>query len=345
MFRKHTDHQKRGGNSFVSLCRLLISLIIFGVLAVGLYQAYKSFSGVDILTLNPKGMMKSYFESEAAARLVSDILTFNPGLISRDIKTLLEEEGAEDGLNTEPVPSSSPLMFKFAVLADPHLDTVNLSKALQQAKNSGVKLIIGIGDFSDVGTMEELRAAKLQFDAAGLPYYVIPGDHDLWDSRNKKLAPLTNFKEVFGVSYKSFSYNQVRFILLDNSDNYLGVDKLQFKWIDDELLRAKAEAPKLTLAFSSIPLYHPSSDHIMGKEEAKLRGQAEHLLAALKKNGVAELFAADIHFFSRYTDPVNNLKMTTVGAVTSVRNPQAPRFVMVDVYQDGGYNVMDTEVR
>jgi len=37
--------------------------------------------------------------------------------------------------------------------------------------------------------------------------------------------------------------------------------------------------------------------------------------------------------------------MTVVGALTSTRNTQAPRFAVVDVYDDGSYNVKDQEIK
>ena len=37
--------------------------------------------------------------------------------------------------------------------------------------------------------------------------------------------------------------------------------------------------------------------------------------------------------------------MMTVGAVTSERNPQAPRFAIVEVLEDGEFNIVETEVK
>ena len=82
----------------------------------------------------------------------------------------------------------------------------------------------------------------------------------------------------------------------------------------------------------------------MGKVTPSLKNQAAHLIDIFKKNGVDEVFAADTHYFTRYTEPTMNLKMTTSGAVTSDRNPQTPRFIMVDVFENGTYQVKETEV-
>lgn len=340
MFRK-SDHRRRSSNPLTGAVRLIMSLIIMAVLGFGFLLAYKSFSGVDPLQVSPQNVFKSMLTSEGAYNFIIGLLNFNPSSSLSDAKKLLGEEGSGAGGGAR----NGPVKFRFAVLGDSHKDTTNLSKALNQAKQAGAKFVVGLGDLSDVGTIDELRNSKQQFDSVDLPYYTTPGDHDLWDARNKKLNPVQNFTDVFGQPYQSFSYDGVRFIVYYNSDNYLGVDDLQLKFLEDESRIAGESDAKLIFTFSSTPLYHPSSDHVMGKVTPRLKNQADHLLSLFKKNGVDEVFAADTHFFSRYKDPVNNLPITNIGALSSDRNPQSPRFALVDVYEDGGYNVLETEVK
>ena len=342
------DHRKKGGGG--GILRLFLSLIIMAILGLGLLQAFRSFSGTDPLTLDPKTSLKSLMSSEGAYNFIVGLLTASPDKTLDKAKQLLGQESDQNSSNSYSSgsidrPEGSEL-FKFAIIADSHKDTPNLLKALNQAKASGAKFVIGIGDFSDVGTVEELTNTKTQFDASGLSYYLVPGDHDLWDSRNKSLSPTQNFMTVFQKpTYQSFSYQNTRFILSDNSDNYIGLDGLQLNWLEEELNRVQSDSANLILAVVDIPLYHPSSDHIMGKTSPKLKNQAAHLSSIFKKAGVKEVFAADAHFFSKYKDPTEDLPMTVVGAVTSEKNAQAPRFVLVDVYEDGSYNIEDTEIR
>jgi hypothetical protein len=315
----------------------MIILVILGVL---LLQAYKSFSGYDPMTLDPKSSLKGLLTSDSAYELVTGLLTFNPQKSLDASKKVLSQEGEGENVNT-----NQPVILRYAVIADSHKDTENLKKALAQAKEAGAEFIIGMGDFSDVGTVEELSATKMQFDEASLPYYLSPGDHDLWDSRDKGNPADANFREVFGETYQSFSNRDYRFILIYNSDNYLGLDGVELSWIEDELNRLQENSSKLIFVFAPTPLFHPSSDHVMGKENEKLKNQAEHLISIFSKAGVNQVFSADTHFFSKYTEPQDNLKMVTVGAVTSDRNPQTPRFAIVDIYEDGSYNIEEVEVK
>ncbi len=346
MFFKGSSHKK--GSGVKGIFRLFLSLIIMVVLGVGLLQAYKHFSGFDPMRVDPKSVFSNTLNSESAFELLNGILTLNPTKSLEKAKEVLGEKKPSENIsdNTVNTSNTSNLMFKFAIISDSHIDWANLGKALAQAREMDVKFVIGLGDFSDVGTVKELRASKQKFDESGLSFYATAGDHDLWDSRDKKSPPEKNFIEVFeSPTYQSFNYENTKIIIIYNSDNYLGLDEAQIKWIEEEMNKVDSEKPKLTLVFAGIPLYHPSSDHVMGKTEPKLKNQAEHLTSIFKRAGVAEVIAGDTHFFSRYKHPKNDLAMTTVGAATSVRNPQAPRFTLVEVFEDGGYNVMDLEIK
>lgn len=330
---------RKASNPLLSMFRLLMSLVIIAILGVGLLQAYKTFSGYDPMKLDADSL-KGILTSDSSYSLVMNLLTFGP----KDSVPGLDGQSEDSGGSTD-AKSNSPVQFKFAVMADSHKDLVFLEKALKQARESGVKFAVVMGDLSDIGTIEELTATKQVLDDSGLTYYGAAGDHDLWDSRDKESDSPKNFTEVFGKTYQSFSYQNARFILIYNSDNYAGVDSLQLNWIENELSRAAQEAPKQIFVFAPTPLYHPSSDHVMGKVTPKLTEQAEHLITTFKKAGVDLIFSADTHFYSRYTEPKNDMDMLTVGAVTSERNAQAPRFATVEILEDGNYNVLETEIR
>lgn len=339
----HSDHRKKSHNPLLTFFRLFLSLIIMAVLGLGLIQAYKAFSGYDPISLSPQQTLKSLLTSEGAYNFVTSLLTFDPKNSLSSAKSVLQTGSLTT--TDQPQVSNAATIYSFAVMADSHLDYQNLAKALSQAKAKGAKFVIGIGDLSDVGSIDELTKTKAVYAESGLPYYAAPGDHDMWDSRNQKKDASQNFVDIFGLSYQAFTYKNTRFILINNADNYLGLDSTQLQWIEDELKNLSNQQVQLVFAVADIPLFHPSSDHVMGKTEPKLKAQAEHLMSILSRAGVKEVFSADTHMYSSYQDPVNNLNMMTVGAVTSERNPQTPRYVMVDVREDGSYNTSQEEIQ
>ncbi len=317
---------------------------MFTLLLFGGYSAYKHFSGLDPLKIDPQSVMKNILGAKNPTEFLSVLSALKVNLPT--------QKGSQPSIPNQ-VGSSSPTqlgsnyLFRFMIIADSHNDNQNLKKAITQAKASypDTAFIIGLGDYTDVGTLKELKSAKADLDSSGLRYFLVAGDHDLWDSRNNNLAADTNFKTVFGPTYQSFNYNGFKFLLLDNSDNYKGITNEQKNWLTSELERAKTEGNSGILVFIHEPLFHPSSDHYMGKIETELKSQAESLLFQLKASSVKKIFSGDIHYFSQYEEPITKLPMITVGALVTERNPQLPRFAIVYVYQDGKTLVEDVELR
>lgn len=326
---------------------------MFTFLLGGTYAAYKHFSGLDPLKLDPQAILKNVLASRSPQQFVAALssLKLNTSFPNEDKKLAAQsfKNNTPTGLEnlTQPQTVSSNYLFKFMLVADSHNDNDNLRKAISQVKKDfpDTKFIIGLGDYTDAGTEEELKKAKNEFDLSTLRYFLIAGDHDLWDSRNRNIEADTNFKAVFGPAFQSFTFDNFKFLLLDNSDNYQGISSEQQKWISDQLEKSKTENNQGVLVFIHEPLYHPSSDHFMGRVEKELKQQAESLIFQLKTAGVKKIFSGDTHYFSEYEEPVTKLPMVTVGAVVTDRNPQAPRFAIVYVYQDGTTKVEDLEIK
>lgn len=356
MFGRHKEiYPKRGIFLVFTIFRVGLSLVMLMILAFAAYKALVHFSGVNPLNIDPKNALISVAWSNQSASFIKVLLNARlPENIDEvkaiikdpaSIGTILKPTGLVDDLDLQTAPMTVPQnkVLTFAIVADSHNDNANLKKALSQAKAKGVKFVIGVGDYTQVGSVDELTAAKQVFDSQDLPYYLTSGDHDFWAAIDRNLNPSIYFTSVFGSPYQSFSDSNIRFIIVNNADNYNGVDQVQEDWLLDEIKRVSEASPRQLFVFLHEPLAHPSSDHFMGKISNNVRDQALKLSQLFKETSVGEVFAGDSHFFTRYTGP-NGLKMTTVGAITESRNAQTPRYVVVDVYEDGSYNVIDTEV-
>lgn len=351
MFKKH--YKKRSSNPVLVFFRLTLSLAMFTVLLFGAYTAYKHFSGLDPLKLDPQSVFNNLVVSRTpkqVSAVLSKVDLSRLGLNSGQKgsgkqPSILSSESSSEALSKPQ--GSANLALRFLLVADSHNDNNDLNKAINQgkAKYPDLKFIIGLGDYTEVGTVEELKNAKKEFDNSSLRYFLIPGDHDLWDCRNRSLPPTACFSQVFGPPYQSFEFGGFEFLLLDNSDNYTGFDARQTAWIATELENFKKTGAKGLFVFAHEPLFHPSSDHIMGWVEKSLKPQAGGLLFQLKDAKATRVFAGDIHFFSEYTEPATQIPMVTIGAVTVERNPQAPRFAVVSVFDDRTSKVEDVEIK
>lgn len=326
MFGRHRI--RRSSNIFFVIFRLMLSLIMFAVLLAGVYSAYKHFSGLDPLNLNPQTLISSLIKTKTLQQVLPSG------------RQILGQNQASSQ------PAASSYLFRFMMFADSHSDNVSLQKALNQARANypDLKFAIGLGDYSEVGTVQELQDTKSVLDSYGLRYFLAVGDHDLWDSRDKQKQPLANFTSVFGPDFQSFTQDNLKLIVLNNADNYTGLGDEQIKWLTSELEKAGNEKTAVII-FLHEPLYHPSSDHVMGRVGKNLKLEAKGLILQLKEAGVKKVFAADTHYFSEYEEPESKLPMVTVGAVTGDRNPQAPRFAIGYVFEDGNIKVEDVEIR
>lgn len=337
MFKKH--YHKKSSNPLFVIFRLILSLTMFAVLLGGVYTAYKHFSGLDPLKLDPQSVLKNFYQLKTPQQFLSVLsaIKVKPSLPASN-------QSHPSDLQT---PGPANYIFRFLLLADSENDNDDLKKAISQSKTNypDLSFIIGLGDYTNVGTIEDLKKAKTELDSSGLRYFLIPGDHDLWDSRNRSLEATADYKTVFGPNFQSFTYQNYLFLMIDNSDDYKGLGEAQSKWITGELQKAKENSVKGIYVFIGQPLYHPSSDHVMGKVDPSLKKEAEGLIFELKAAGVKKVFAGDIHYFSEYVEPETNLPMMTVGAVTIDRNPQAPRYAVVSVFADGSTKVEDVEIK
>ncbi|MDO8618924.1 MAG: metallophosphoesterase family protein [Candidatus Daviesbacteria bacterium] len=350
MFGRH--YNKRSTFLPFVIFRLLLSLIIFVILMGGLYSALQYFSGVDPLKADPRALGAVVITAIRNPTTTLDSLSkmdFNSLFaLSKQNQIIQSDNSLSLNPGSSDAPVNKPVNFSFLLVADSHNENNYLEKALQQGKQKAKNLqfVIGLGDYTDVGTVSELKNTKQFFDMAGLRYFLVPGDHDLWDARDKKNPPAQNFETVFGKTSQSFIYSGAKFILFDNADNYNGVLENQMQWLSNELNKAKlSDNVSLIFGFTHKPLYHPSSDHVMGMETPALKDQAKKIISLLKDASVNEIFAGDIHYFTRYIEPISGLKMTTLGAVASAKNTQAPRYAVVTVYEDGTYGVEDVEIK
>lgn len=345
MFKKH--YKTRSSNPVLVFFRMILSLVMLTVLLFGGYSAYKHFSGLDPLKLDPQAVFNNVIVARMPKQAQKALSSLNINQLGIIDKKILGQQSSVVNSPETIKPANSNLLFRFLLVADSHNDNTNLNKAINQGKLKypDLKFIIGLGDYTEVGTIQELENAKKEFDNSGLRYFLIPGDHDLWDCRNRSLPPTACFSQVFGPSYQYFEFESFEFLLLNNSDNYIGFDDKQTVWIATELEKIKGDKPKGLFAFVHTPLYHPSSDHVMGWVEKNLKSQAGGLIFQLKDAGVTKVIAGDIHFFSDYNEPKTNTAMMTIGAVTIERNPQAPRFAVASIFEDGTIKVEDIEIK
>jgi len=226
------------------------------------------------------------------------------------------------------------IAFSIALLADSHGFYDNLGKAVEMVKSEHVSYTFFLGDYTDLGVLEDLQQAKSIMDRGGLDYLSLPGDHDLW----KSVGP-QNFIDVFGKNYFSKMINGIKFVGLDNSANYTVISDEQMSWFKNELTDAD-------FVLLSQPLFHPSVDRVMGivngQENQNVRFQAKEILKLIRESKVKAIIAGDQHLSSQNIDPEEpSLTHIVIGALTGERNLQTPRFAVFRALKSGDYAIED----
>lgn len=226
-----------------------------------------------------------------------------------------------------PLPKVSATSFRFAVLSDIHSDTESLQKAIDRVRADKSEFLVIAGDLTTSGGLLELKKVKEVLEKNELPYFVLPGNHDLWASG------INYFRKVFGPDFQSFQNQKIKFILVNNADGQLGVEGVtglngenQGTWLRQEL----QECPKIyCLVFTHMPLNHVYLSHIMGEDSPEVASQAANLIREFRALKVRELFAGHIHYLGAYE--YDGLKTQTVGAIYTEKKTQPARFLEVTV--------------
>ena len=140
--------------------------------------------------------------------------------------------------------------FRFALFSDLHISSTNHqpSEDLQHAVSDvnalpGIDFVIVSGDVSNLGDTLSLRMAKQMLKNLKIPYYIIPGNHDVkWYETGS-----VNFKKVFGDTKFDFTHNDIEFIgfttapLTNKGTGFIQPDELI--WIKTMLEKAGNDKP------------------------------------------------------------------------------------------------------
>lgn len=226
------------------------------------------------------------------------------------------------------------ILYSFAIVSDSHVNYSALESAINMTKNVQdeykIRFIIHLGDLSDLGTLQELTQSKAILDSASVPYYVLPGDRDIFDNSQEELySESTIFYDLYsGRICKDQLLSEYKVSCLINPYNYtlIPTETLEFTLKDIN---------NSNIVLTSQPLYNPSTNLYMGFFSDDVLAQAKQVLDVLHQSGVVAVISGDAHFFSFYTDPsYPTTTYYTAGALTDQRNIQKPNFLIVSVFED-----------
>lgn len=130
--------------------------------------------------------------------------------------------------------------FKFVILSDRtgnHVPGIYKS-IVAEVGRIRPDFIINVGDLIE-GYISDTDAINKEWDEVlavldktSLPYYLIPGNHDIWDAQSESI-----YVKRCGKPYYSFDYENTHFVILDNSiiESWDEIPEAQYDWVRNDL--------------------------------------------------------------------------------------------------------------
>lgn len=135
--------------------------------------------------------------------------------------------------------------FNFVILGDSQFtNPETFNKIINEVALVSPALVVQVGDLikgklkGRDTTMKQWARFKDQLLPLGkIPYYQVPGNHDVLDKKGK---PLPYFKEYWGKTNYSFDYKNAHFTILNTNDvkeSHIG--EAQVAWLEKDLKKAQ----------------------------------------------------------------------------------------------------------
>lgn len=246
----------------------------------------------------------------------------------------IPEPNKQEFNQTNLYPKNKNEVLKILLISDTEDFWMTTQQALEQGKNEQVDFVIHLGDVTHLGVPEKLSEAKDLFEKSDLKIYPVPGDRDLWKSRQSSDG-LKAFNDVFGQSYRFIESGGYGFLLIDNSNIYEGIDDKQWDFITKNIQEAD-------FVFMHNPIYFNKSyllgDKGMGQYSQDVEEQRLKLLDLVRESDVKAVFAGNQHYFSETNDSEKTaLNHYVVGSLNKERNLEIPNFSILYIYEDGDF--------
>lgn len=182
---------------------------------------------------------------------------------------------------SSPSPAEKPRLT-FAVVGDSYGGDAIFQKIIEQVNGSGASFLVHLGDMTPHGYEEEWAAFEKIQTTLKVPFYPVPGNHDVYSGRGP-------YQEQRGKLYYGWGQAGVYLAVVDNAQG--SVSGEQMSWLTGELVAHRGQP--IFLFMHQAPKFTASNHTMSG--DAEQGEQAEQLLALAREVGVKAIFAGHIH--------------------------------------------------
>lgn len=224
--------------------------------------------------------------------------------------------------------------FCFAVMADNKNGLGTFDKILDDINDKRPLFAINVGDLVLDGEKEKYRLFYKTIQKSQVPFLVAIGNHETMEGGR------SNYFDIFGNFYYSFSNNNTLFVVLDNA-NEKNIDSQQMEFLENELKKDFEN----TFVFVHVPPFDPEDyllhipkinrdielEHSMSDKE-----NAEEFMDLMSRYKVKTVFTSHIHgYFNETRDGVPYIITGGAGGELLLSDPDHYFFHYLDVCIDG----------
>ncbi len=180
------------------------------------------------------------------------------------------------------VPPPDPTApFRFALMSDVQ-EAIDGVQDIYTKMNAepGVGFLLGAGDLTQRGTVDELDRFEQELRSLKVPYYTTLGNHELGTTPPP-------FQDLYGRGNFSFVFQSVRFTMLDSASATL--DPIVYDWLDGWLDQGRSDVHVVAMHIAPLD---PSGIRNGGFAS---RAEAAKLLSRLAKGAVDLTLYGHVH--------------------------------------------------
>ena len=176
--------------------------------------------------------------------------------------------------------------FSFAVFGDNKNSITTFNNLISKLNKENIAFAIDDGDLVYEGSKEEFRFFLNQIKKLNKPLITVFGNHEAMKSGR------TNYYNLFGPFYYSFSIGESYFIILDDA-NEKNLDVAQFSWLKNQL--KISQNYKYRFVFMHVPLCDPRGGYCKKGFSLRDFNFAKKLNNLFAENNITMLFVSHIH--------------------------------------------------
>lgn len=192
----------------------------------------------------------------------------------------------------------------------------------------GLRFMLGAGDLTSQGTVEQLERYQKELESLHIPYYTTLGNHELGTTPPP-------WHDYFGRASFHFAYRGVRFSMIDSGS--ATIDPLVYDWLDDWLAAGRD-------GVHVVAMHIPPVDPIGVRNGSfASRNEAAKLLTRLSDGGVDLTLYGHIHSYYQFDNAGIPAYISGGGGAIPERFDKIGRhYLVVTVDPDRGIERVDT---